>query len=289
MQCANCGRPLRPHEARCPFCGAPAGHGLGGAPDDAPTLPDVQTPRQVVAPGGPPVDPFAPTIYGPPVGPERYARVYAPSAASNMRRIEGYRVVAPPPVVERRSTRLRGLAAVVAIAALLLLAGGALAATGHGLHGLSPLLGQSRVPTVTPTIVPSPTPACPAPAVNSQAAQALDQVVLATGVAGAALKPVDQISSFSVGQTIHVVFHIRAPSGGTVDARFCTSGAVSVTNKPLAVPAGYATRLGQNARGQFYLNLESSNVGHGMVTLTWNGQVAAVVPFTVVATSTHQP
>lgn len=291
MQCANCGRPLRPNETLCPFCGepvsAPDSDGSQMAQADAVTVAgETYAQRQEVHRSGPPVDPFAPTIYGPPVGPERYARAYPAPAAPPMRRVEGYRVVTPPasPFYQpHRPGSLRAFAVVAALAVLLLLAGGALAATGHRVPGLGPLFGEVAVPTATATVRPSPTPACPAPAINPQAAAALDQVRLSTGVSGAALQPTDVATTFTVGQTVHVVFHIQSAEGGVVNASFCTNGAVSVSNRPLDVPAGYAKRLGANARGQFYLTLAPGNVGPGLVTLTWNGQPAAVVPFTVTA------
>jgi hypothetical protein len=258
--------------------------------DTVPLAGDALAPRQVIHASGPPVDPFAPTIYGPPIGPERFARAYAPPDVHAAPRVEGYRVIAPPapPVSRHQSGWLRGLAVVAGLAVLLLLAGGALAATGHSLPGLSPLQGQSHPAIATTTVVPSPTPACPAPSVNPQAAQALDQVQLSTDVVGPALQPVDDVSSFAVGQTIHVVFHIQTTTSGAVNATFCTDGALSDANRPLTVPAGYATRLGPNARGQFYLKLASTNTGPGLVTLTWNGAVAAVVPFTVTAQPASQ-
>jgi hypothetical protein len=201
----------------------------------------------------------------------------------SVRRVHGYRVIAPPAQLAsaRRSGCLTGLAVVASLAVLLVLGGGALAATGHRLPGLSPLLGAQQVPAATATVHPSSTPGCQAAAVDPTAAKALDQIVLTTGVSGAALKPVDKVTAFTVGQTMHVVFHIRATVVGTVDAKFCSNGAVSVTNSPLVVPTGYASRLGANARGQFYLTLEPGSAGSGLVMLTWNGHVAAVVPFSV--------
>jgi hypothetical protein len=84
-----------------------------------------------------------------------------------------------------------------------------------------------------------------------------------------------------VGQTLYVVFHVATDTTGVVSAYFCTNGAVSVPDQPLTVPAGFAARLGPEARGQFSLVLGQQHVGPGVVTLLWNSRVAAVLPFSV--------
>jgi hypothetical protein len=283
MQCENCGRPLRPEERICPNCGEPV---LRDTPYDAGAAAPVATlpPERRAHASGAPVDPFTPTIYGPPVGPDRYASVYTPpSGAPPQRYVGGYRPLQPlaPPPVRRRSGCLRGLAALSALIVLVALFVGALAATGQRIAGVD--LGFFHTPKASNVTRPTPTatPACPAPPIDPQAAAALDEEQLSTGVQGASLRPVNQVSTFTAGQTIYLTFHVVTNQAGLVNVAFCTNGTVNGAKQPINVPAGYSERLGEAARGEFYLPLQPANVGPGLATLTWNGAIAAALPFTV--------
>ena len=283
MQCENCGRPLRPEERICPNCGEPV---LRDPPyDDAAAASVASIPAERRAPeGGAPVDPYAPTVYGPPVGPDRYASNYAPpSDVPPQRYVGGYRPLRPlaPPSARRRSGCLRGLAGLSALVVLGALFVGALAASGQRIAGID--LGFLHTIHLTGVTHPTPTatPACPVPPDTPQAAAALDQEQLSSGVQGASLRPVDRVSTFTAGQTIYLTFHVVSNDAGIVNVAFCTNGTINVAKQPIDVPAGYSARLGDAARGEFYLPLQPTNAGPGLATLTWNGAVAAVLPFTV--------
>ncbi len=288
MQCVNCGRPLRPDETICPNCGEPVVGDLHALAGDTPVQGD-HPGQQSVHPSGPPVDPYAPTIYGPPVGPDRFASMYEPTVGSTSpRRITGYRTVEPltGPAPRRRGRSLRVFAAVSALGLIVILFAGALAASGQGLAGIDFGFGRGRSgPQAVATSTATPTPLCPAHAIDPQAARMLSQVQLATGVMNAArldLRPANTVRAFVVGQYVYVTFMVATNTGGTVVASFCTHGnpgGITAT-RAQAVPAGY-----RDARGEFHLEqpLAPSNVGAGLVTVTWDGRVAATLPFTVTA------
>jgi hypothetical protein len=178
---------------------------------------------------------------------------------------------------------MRGAAALGALGLLVLLFVGALAASGQTLGGIHVAFGPFHpLPTATTGPIPTPTPACPVPAVAPQAAQALKSVQLATGIQDPAhnppdLRPIDNVTAFAVGQTPYATFQVATPQAGTIGARFCLDG-TNVAGSPLDVPRGYL-----NARGEFHLPspLVASNAGPGVLVLTWNGAVAAALPFTV--------
>jgi hypothetical protein len=286
MQCVNCGRPLRPDETICPNCGEPVLRSGEDTPGEA--VSSAALPFRSAHPSGPPVDPYAPTIYGPPVGPDRYAAAYSPSGTPPAsRRVTGYTPVQPLPPLQaprRRSRWLRGLAAASALCLVILLFVGALAASGQRIAGIDLGFGRGQ-PTRPKTLAPTATaaPNCPAPAVDPRAAQALSQIQLSTGVRDAAhddLRPVDNVSSFSPGQYIYVTFQVTSNDAGTIVASFCATGmpAGSPATKIQNVPAGY-----MNAHGEFHLQqpFVAANAGPGLVLLQWNEAVAAVLPFTV--------
>jgi hypothetical protein len=280
MQCINCGRPLQPGETVCPNCGEPVLYNVQSAtyPDDAPTWQS----------GGDhgrewPSDPNLPTIYGPPIGPDRYGRTGAAASAAPVARPTS-RAAAPPPSTwrpARRAGRLRGIAALTALGLAIALFVGAFVASGQGLDktlgfGTSP----HHQPAATAGPTSTPTPPCPLPAVDPQSALDLTNVQLATGVRDAAgndLRPIDNTATFVVGQSPYVTFQIATNQAGTIGATFCANG-LSIPGNPLNVPRRYA-----GARGEFHYPspLAAANVGPGAVVLTWNGVVAAALPFTV--------
>jgi hypothetical protein len=291
MQCGNCGRPLRPEELICPNCGEPVpqhAHKLADATgvslSPLPSMPQ---------PSGPPVDPYAPTIYGPPIGPERFGPLYAPSEGPALpRQVGGYRPVRPlarPAARRGRGGWVRALAVLSAACVVALLFMGALAASGQRIAGVDlSFLRRPAAPAAPALPSPTPTPACPAPPVNPQAAKALKNVQLTTEVVGANYQPANKVTKFAVGQYIYVTFQVATNEAGTIQATFCTNGALASGSKD--VPAHDL-----NARGEFHplvqagandwipATLTTASVGPGVVTLRWNGAVAAVLPFTVAA------
>jgi hypothetical protein len=110
-------------------------------------------------------------------------------------------------------------------------------------------------------------------------------VQLSVGVSdweGKQLEPVSATTTFSVGQQVYVTFRLATNQPGTVSGTFCGAGMLGA-NAPTdaqAVPADY-----RGGRGAFRLQSPwtSANIGPGVVTLQWNGTVAAVLPYTVVA------
>jgi hypothetical protein len=283
MQCANCGRPLRPDEVLCPLCGEPV------APDVSGALPDgTSRMHQQAFVGGSPVDPYAPTIYGPPVGPERYASAIAPlPAAPVQRRVGGYRPIAPlRPAAPRRTGWLPVIAAATGLVLTAVLVIGALVASGQRIGGVDfgALRPQTSAPVAARPTQP-PAPACPAPTVDPAAAQTLTDVQLTTGVSNwddKQLDPVDDVTTFIVGQQVYVTFKLATNEPGTVVGSFCgvgMSGSQAPTDTQV-VPANY-----RDGRGAFRLQdpLTTANVGPGVVVLTWNGAAAAVLYYTVTA------
>ncbi len=282
MQCVNCGRPLHPNEAICPNCGEPALYTAerSAARDSTPTW----TPTRTDASGSP-VDSNAPTLYGLPVGPDRYGRSVAPPPyRPGVPPARGYQpATALPARPAARTVWLRALAALSVFCLLGLLFAGALVASGQSLGDLHLGFGPFHPrPTATTGPTPTPTPACPLPAVDPQAARSLKSIQLATGIRNPYqnppdLRPLDNVSTFLIGQTPYATFQVATAQPGTIGASFCLNG-TNVAGNPLPVPSGYL-----NARGEFHLPspLTASNVGPGALVLTWNGAVAAALPFTV--------
>jgi hypothetical protein len=293
MQCINCGRPLRPGETICPNCGEPV---LVGAPTP-PGYADSQegatwAPRSQPDAGGLPIDPYAPTVYGPPAGGEHYGLSYPDVAVPPTEPLpwQAYQRSRPP----RRSRGgwLAGVAAIAVLCVVSLLAVGALIASGAGLLSAFPLgLGHSgATPAPRATTAPAaPTatavPACPSPAVDLGAVGALANAQLTTGLRDPQhldYRPVDDVTTFKVGQYFYVTAQVATNQPGQIAATICING-VSFS-KVLNVPPHY-----QGAHAEFSLGeptpvlLASSDVGRGDVVLRWNQAVAAVLPFTVVA------
>jgi hypothetical protein len=120
---------------------------------------------------------------------------------------------------------------------------------------------------------------CSAPEIVPSAAATLSHVQMTTGLRDPAardFRPVDNVTSFRVGQRAYITFQIATPQAGTVDATFCTAAG----NFPgtLAIPAK-ATGL----YGQFSIDLTTESAGPGLATLRWDGAPAASVAFTVSA------
>ena len=294
MQCVNCGRPLQPHAVHCPLCGHPVAReatppAQAGPQDD------------VTVVSYPPVDPFAPTVYGPPVSapPGQAASPPGDAGAAGPayppKWVGGYVPLTPRPAPPRRR---RGCLPLVAGASALVLAAllvtGAFLASGVRLAGLhfpsaSADATHTSAATATAAARPTATPVspCPVPSVSPGASQALSAAQLSTGIVSSDpnhvdLRPVGVTSNFTVGQVIYVTYQFATNQAGTVRGEFCAndmSGA-NVATATQSVPSGY-----RDGRGEFHLltPLTRANVGRGVVTLTWNGAVTVVLPFTVKA------
>jgi hypothetical protein len=269
------------------MCGEPVVR--GGPPAPGAGAPDVTVISY------PPVDPFAPTVYGPPVGaePGRATPVpYDEDASYPPKWIGGYTPLAPRPVAapRRRVGCLPIVAGVSGLALVALLTVGAVMASGVQLAGLNFIPASSRgahAGTTPPAAKPSATLAspCVVPAVSPAASQALTATLLSTGIvsgdsAHIDLRPVGPTSTFSVGQTIYVTYQFATNQAGTVRGEFCANdmSGGNVATATQSVPAGY-----RDGRGEFHLltPLTRANIGRGVVTLTWNGAVAAVLVYTV--------
>jgi hypothetical protein len=259
---------LEPGSERCPRCGELAA-ALTSAP---PFIPDPQ---------GVPVVRYRPATVGPPVAPEPYLHAgYARDDTQVRRHLARMRIVFPQPRPRRaRAGIYAGLTLLLAALVLVGLAAGVLARGTGLLLPLGPLpLGapqQHRDPSPPPTATPS----CPVAPVDTAAAQRIAEATLTTGLRAPEsqdYRPVDSVSTFRAGQRAYITYLVKTAEAGTVDVTFCTpAGAIPGT---LDVPAGSAGRY-----GQFSLVLDANLAGPAVATLTWNGAVAASLPFTVAA------
>jgi hypothetical protein len=298
MQCENCGRPLRPGETICPMCGEP----VWPEEPEQPTLNARRGIRLGALQVGPPVDPYAPTVFGPqaPVGrrtPPVQAPPYGPSPRPRWDDASPHPLwPSPEEAFAARAPRRRrntgclplvGLAAGLVVVALLVT--GALAASGQlqgilgpgpGTSGQQPQAQSSA--TARPTVAPTATaaPICSLKPVDPTAAKAVKNVQLASGLRDPGqqdLRPVNNLKNFHPGQMIYVTFQIATSQPGTIAADLCTPGDRYDGSK--AVPPDF-----QNGRGEFSSGAPLAapqDLGPGAVTLTWNGAVAAVLPFQV--------
>ncbi|HEX8037021.1 MAG TPA: zinc ribbon domain-containing protein [Ktedonobacterales bacterium] len=259
MRCAQCGADLVAGDRHCGRCGAPVPV-AGEAEDD--TIKLVK---------GVPVEPQAPSVYGPPIGQDtRMGVTEIMEVEGPEKRILGYRPFVPPPPPRRRAGCLR----VVVIAAVVLLV--ALVATDVVTHGNVHFLGFGARPTMTATATRT-AGACAVQPAKAAAAQALVRAQLTSGLRDEAKKdyrPVDNISAVRVGQKVYLTFQIATNKAGTVGVEFCTkSGKVEGT---LAVPAKSNGRY-----AEFSAVFTSADVGASVATLTWDGAVAASKAFTI--------
>jgi hypothetical protein len=280
MQCVKCGRPLQLLDTVCPLCGHPVVRdaSAGAVPGE----------QDLTVISSPPVDPFAPTVYGPPVGAEPGLAIpqpYEPDTSYPPKWVGGYVPLAPRPAVRER-IRLGCLPAVAAISGLALVAVlmmGAFLASGVRLAGVNlPGSGARSGAQTPPKTLASP---CPISAVSPTASQALTEEHLSTGIVNRDpnhidLRPVGTTSTFAVGETIYVTYQFATNQAGTVRGEFCANdmSGENVATASQSVPSGY-----RDGRGEFHLltPLTTANIGQGVVTLTWNGAVAAVLVYTV--------
>lgn len=258
MRCAICGEQLEEDAPVCSRCGATVASGLHGAMGVG--LPTVQL---VPSPAGPPV--ARDVIVG--MAPR-------PVDSPPVQRSRGYRpvVLAParprPRPPRRRSLPLTGLALLAVIG---LLAGLVARLGGVPLPGFGATAAQQPTPTATAV------PACQPATITAPAPPALAHLQLATSVRDLAkhdFQPLDSVTTVHPGQLIYATFEIVTQSAGTAGLSLCTPGqrATGTLDVPTRASGRYA---------QFTLHFSSSDIGKGIVTLTWNGAVTASLPFTI--------
>lgn len=221
---------------------------------------------------GVPVAQYVPAPYGPPVVPDTALprpRLDAPLArglpATGARIAAGARTVAvaSPPRRARSAWRLGVVLLASAVMTLLLWP-----PTPAALGPFAVLAAHSH-PAAT-TCAPAPTQAA--------AARALTAIQLASRLRDAAngdFRPADATTSFRSGQTAYLTFEIATNAAGTAAVLFCT--AHEHIHGTLRVPANSSNRY-----GQFSAVLAGNASGRGEAILTWDGQVAAAVSFTLV-------
>jgi hypothetical protein len=266
-RCIRCGSAARREDERCPRCGALLETVLPAPPllEDA---------------SGAPVQRFAPSLAGPPVAPEPFAHPDRLGARTGARpRILSYGVVRALPM--RRRRRRTGVVSLLALT-LLVVVGLTVGVWAQGAGGLAratlpflfpPATATSGPETATPT-VPAP---CAVATVDPTAAAALTSAQLSTGVRDASQKdfrPIDSVTRFVSGQRAYLTFKIATTQAGIASASFCTPA--GIVPGSLEAPAGRAGRT-----AQFSTRFASQDVGSGVVTLIWNGAVAASLAFTV--------
>lgn len=265
-RCPRCGSAAREDDERCPRCGALLESALAAPP--------------LVEDAGVPVQRFASSLAGPPTAPEPFAHPDRLPLATNTRpRILSYAVVRP---LARRRKHRAGLLSLLALA-LLVVAGLAVGVGAQRARGLArdalPFLFPAATVTFTQEI-PTPTSpvACVIAAPDPVAAAALVSAQLTTGVRDAAkqdYRPIDSVSRFAVGQQAYLTFKIATAQAGTAGVTFCTPSAA--VPGALEIPAGSRERY-----AQFSTRFAPQDAGRtGVVTLRWNGAVAASLAFTV--------
>jgi hypothetical protein len=264
MRCVRCGAVLIPESERCPRCGALA-------------TPVVSAPPFVADPHGVPVLRFSPASTGPPVAPDPDVRPQRSiDGAYVHRRLARLRMVLPVP--RRRRTRRRLYVRLTLLLAVLVLAGlgaGVIARSSDLTVQFGPLPfgGASQKPDPAPTATPS----CLVAPVDAAAAQALTQATLTTGLRNPEsqdFRPVDSVTLFHAGHRTYMSFLIATATAGTAGVAFCTPAG--------RIPGALDVPARSNGHyAQFSVVLDTAHTGPGVVTLTWNGAVAASLPFTV--------
>lgn len=270
LRCPRCGSAARAGDERCPRCGA-----LLDAALAAPPFADE---------GGIPVQRFTNSVAGPPVALEPFAQPERLNISPNARpRILSYGVVRP--LKHRRKSRA-GLFSLLALLTLVI-AGLAIGMGAQRMGGLArdalPFLFPPATATITQEIPIATAPvACAVATVDPGAASALSSAQLTTGVHDASkqdYRPIDSVTRFTVGQQAYLTFKIATAAAGTASVSFCASS--GVVPGLLDIPAGSQERY-----AQFSTRFAPQDAGAAVVTLTWNGAVAASLPFTVAPQAT---
>lgn len=234
---------------------------------------------------GVPVAAYTPSRHGPPVardgdvppsaGRTRSAEANAPGI---IRRFGYHPVILPPPPsshdrASRRWRLSRSALALLALFAVLGLAAGVVARGGN-----VPIPGLAAVQQ-RPTATATPTPICKPAPVAQNTVPALGSLQLTTGLKNLAkqdYRPVDNVTRFTLGQTGYVTFRVLSSRAGTAGMEICTPGH-RFTGHPVQVPKGSA-----GLYVEYPLSFSGADAGQGMVTISWDGSVAANQEFTVV-------
>jgi len=256
MQCAICGERLDEGAHVCPRCGATAASGLRGEVGTG--LPTVHLEP---SPGGPPVAPDL-AIHA----------AQRPTELPVVRRSRGYSPVVLVRARRRQRSAGRGapIAGLALLAAIGLVAGLVARAGGVPLPGFGAAGVQQPLPTATAA------PPCLPANVTALAPPPLSHLQLATSVRNLAkhdFHPLDSVTTVHPGQLIYATFEIVTVSPGTAGLSLCTPGQRATGT--LDVPTHSA-----NTYAEFTLHFSSTDIGNGVVTLTWNGAVVATQPFT---------
>ncbi len=110
------------------------------------------------------------------------------------------------------------------------------------------------------------------------AAKELTQATLTTGLRAPEtqdFRPVDSVTIFHAGHRAYITFLVATATAGTVGVTFCTPAG--------QIPGALDVPARSNGHyAQFSVVLDAVHAGPGVVTLTWDGAVAASLPFTVV-------
>jgi hypothetical protein len=266
LRCPRCGSAARAGEERCPRCGALLDSTLAAPP--------------YALEAGVPVQRFASSVAGPPIAPEPFAQPERLSILPSARpRILSYGVARP---LKQRGKSRAGLFSLLALIALVI-AGLAIGVGAQRMGGLArdslPFLFPPATATPLTQEVPTPTApvTCAVATVDPTAAAALTSAQLTTGVRDADkrdYRPVDSVARFMVGQQAYLTFKITTTKAGTAGVTFCAPSGV--------VPGSLDIAAGSQERyAQFSTRFALEDAGVAVVTLTWNGAVAASLAFTV--------
>jgi hypothetical protein len=265
-RCPRCGSAARAEDERCPRCGALLDSTLAAPPFSEEA--------------GIPVERFTASTAGPPIAPEPFAQPERLDISPYARpRILSYSVVRP---LQYRRKNRAGLISLLALLALVL-AGLAIGLGAQRMGDLArdalPFLFPSATasPFTHETLIPTAPVACTVATVDPLAASALSGAQLTTGVRDASkqdYRPIDSVTRFTAGQQAYLTFKIATATAGTASVSFCTPS--GVVPGLLDIPAGSMERY-----AQFSTRFAPQDAGPAVVTLTWNGAVAASLPFMV--------
>ena len=263
MYCVMCGARVAADAKTCQVCG----HAIPAEPDTQRTH------------AGLPAGRYVPSVYGPPVRPDIVPRASDMEAEAPPRRAFGYRPVDLPPPPQRDGSLRRPVVRLLLLALVLAVVATALAFAKGALPPHAAPATSDKAPAVgtQATSTDDTGQACPAAQIDAGAAQALAHVQLTSGLRNAGAhdyRPINAVKGFHAGQTGYMTFQVATAQAGTVGVLFCMS-AERVPGS-LSVPGGSSGRY-----GEFSAQFGARDVGQGHAILTWNGAVAADVPFTV--------
>ena len=261
MQCSGCGKQLKDGVTVCLHCGTPIPHRAGVSVGVAsyPPLPDAVLPSgghwEITSIPASPYATVSPT-QAPPPPMELYASGTPPYtlATGKQRRFARWHIV---------------LGSVLLVVALM--AGGV--GIGYA-RGVFSLPGSGRAPANVPS--GASTPHCVLPVVN-HTIPVLTNVQMATRL-GKNDAPLDNATTFTVGNTIFVTFKFATNDSGILVASWCLADPNEVV-PPFSLPP-VVHQSGRTAYMELQ-NLSVHSLGSGSVVLTWNNAIIAALQFTV--------